>query len=256
MNALFAALSISIAALDSTSGPAVGKTSDAPRILIVLTSHDQKGSTGQKTGYYLSEVTHPMKVFERAGAQVEFASIKGGEPPVDGLNLDDATNAHYWNSEKFRSAVRNTIAIDQVQSNRYQAIFFAGGHGTMWDFPDSPAVQRVTREIYERGGVVAAVCHGPAALVNVKLSSGDYLLKGKRFAAFTDEEERAVKLESVVPFLLASTMQARGGTHEAAANFQAKVVSDQRLVTGQNPASATGVAEAVLHQLKTTEVSK
>jgi putative intracellular protease/amidase len=111
MNALFAALSISIAALDSTSGPAVGKTSDAPRILIVLTSHDQKGSTGQKTGYYLSEVTHPMKVFERAGAQVEFASIKGGEPPVDGLNLDDATNAHYWNSEKFRSAVRNTIAI-------------------------------------------------------------------------------------------------------------------------------------------------
>jgi putative intracellular protease/amidase len=134
----------------------------------------------------------------------------------------------------------------------YQAIFFAGGHGTMWDFPDSPAVQRVTREIYERGGVVAAVCHGPAALVNVKLSNGDYLLKGKRFAAFTDDEERAVKLESVVPFLLASTMQARGGTHEAAANFQAKVVSDQRLVTGQNPASATGVAEAVAMQLTTT----
>jgi putative intracellular protease/amidase len=107
-------------------------------------------------------------------------------------------------------------------------------------------VQRITREIYENNGVVAAVCHGPAALVNVKLSNGAYLVADKHVSAFTDAEEAAVKLEGIVPFLLASTLQARGASHEAAPNFQAKVVRDGRLVTGQNPASAAGVAESVI----------
>ena len=214
-------------------------------VLFVLTSHGAKGASGKPTGFYLAEVTHPLAVFDAAGIAVEFASIQGGEPPVDGLALDDAINARYWNDAAFRSRIAATARLDDIDSARYAAIFFAGGHGTMWDFPGSPAVQRVTREIYEAGGIVGAVCHGPAALVNVKLSDGRYLVDGKRVSAFTDAEEAAVQLDSVVPFLLASTLVERGARHEAAPNWQAQVIAEQRLVTGQNPQSATGVAEAL-----------
>jgi putative intracellular protease/amidase len=237
-------------AMSAALGAPSSKPESAPRILMVLTSHSQKGDTGQPTGFYLSEVTHPVAAFEAAGFQVEYASIQGGEAPVDGLNLDDATNARFWKNAEFRSAIRTTLKLDDVKSERYAAVFYAGGHGTMWDFPDSAAVQRVTKAIYEANGVVGAVCHGPAALVNVKLSDGSYLVAGKRISAFTDAEEVAVKLENVVPFLLASKLTERGATHEAAPNFQSKVVRDGRLVTGQNPASATGVAQAVIAAVK------
>ncbi len=224
----------------------VQPAADAPAskpVLIVLTSHGMKGDTGQPTGFYLSEVTHPLAVFEQAGLKVEFASVRGGEPPVDGLNLDDPVNARYWNDEAFRSAIRDTPSVDTIDTARYSAVLYAGGHGTVWDFPDSVGVQRIGREIYEAGGVVGAVCHGPSALVNLKLSNGRYLVEDKQVAAFTDEEERAVKLENVVPFLLASTLQKRGADHRAASNWQSQVVTDGRLVTGQNPQSAHGVGE-------------
>lgn len=214
-------------------------------VLIVLTSHGVKGSTGQPTGFYLGEVTHPMAVLEDAGIPVEFASIQGGEPPVDGLDLDDATNARYWNDPAFRETIRGTPTLASVDARRYSAILFAGGHGAAWDFPDSPAVQKQTRAMWEQGGVVAAVCHGPTALVNVKLSDGKYLVAGKNVAAFTDDEERAVKLDTVVPFLLATTLAQRGAIHHPAPDWTAKVVVDGRLVTGQNPQSAHGVGEAV-----------
>ena len=214
-------------------------------VLIVLTSHAVKGTTGEPTGFYLGEVTYPLAVFEAAGIPVEFASIQGGEAPVDGLDLNDATNARYWKDPAFREAIRTTPALDQVDAARYSAVFYAGGHGAVWDFPNSPAVQRLTRQLYEAGGVVAAVCHGPAALVNVTLSDGRYLVADKRVSAFTDDEERAVKLESVVPFLLATTLTQRGAQHQAAPDWTSKVVVDGRLVTGQNPQSATGTAEAV-----------
>jgi putative intracellular protease/amidase len=234
--------------------PSSLSASTAPKaqkpVLIVLTSHAVKGDTGQPTGFYLSEVTHPLAVFERTGLKVEFASIRGGEPPVDGLKLDDAINARYWNDPGFRDAIRNTPSVDAVDPANYSAVLFAGGHGTMWDFADSNGVQRLARVVYESGGVVGAVCHGPAALVNVKLGDGRYLVDGKRLAAFTDEEERAVQLENVVPFLLASTLVARGATHVPAPNWQAQVVTDGRLVTGQNPASAIGVGEAMTALLR------
>jgi putative intracellular protease/amidase len=219
--------------------------SDVRPVLIVLTSHGQKGSTGQATGYYLSEVTHPLAVLHEAGLVVEFASILGGEPPVDGLDLNDAVNARYWADEGFRQAVRTTPPLADVDPGRYRAVLFAGGHGTVWDFPDSPAVQTLTRAVYEQGGVVAAVCHGPSALVNVRLTGGAYLVSGKRVAAFTDAEEQAVGLTEVVPFLLASTLQLRGALHQAAPNWAEQVVVDGRLVTGQNPQSAHGVGLAL-----------
>lgn len=222
---------------------------DQKPVLIVLTSHGVKGDGGEPTGFYLGEVTHPLAVLDAAGIPVEFASIDGGEPPVDGLDLDDVTNTRYWNDNNFRNAIRTTKRLADVKPELYSAVFFAGGHGAMWDFPVSPAVQRVTRDIFEAGGVVAAVCHGPAALANVTLSSGAYLVAGRNVAAFTDDEERAVKLDTVVPFLLASTLSARGAHHHPASNWTAKIVVDGKLVTGQNPQSATGVGEAVRNLL-------
>lgn len=223
--------------------------SDRP-ILIVLTSHGTQGDTGKPTGYYLGEVTHPLAVFEAAGIPVEFASVQGGEPPVDGLDLDDATNARYWNDPAFRAAIRATPKVADIDPSRYGAVLYAGGHGTVWDFPEHPDVQRIGRAIWQAGGVVGAVCHGPTALVNLTLDDGTHLVAGKRVAAFTDEEERAVGLEHVVPFLLASTLQQRGAIHVPAANWQAQVVTDGRLVTGQNPASAHGVGEAMVAALR------
>ncbi|NUS67489.1 MAG: type 1 glutamine amidotransferase domain-containing protein [Ensifer adhaerens] len=222
------------------------ETTSVPKkpVLFVLTSHGTKGEGGP-TGFYLGEVTHPLAVLEAAGIAVEFASIKGGEPPVDGLDLNDGTNARYWDDEAFRAAIRTTARLDDIDPDRYAAIFFAGGHGAMWDMPQSSAVDRVTRSVFEAGGAVAAVCHGPAALVNVKLSDGRYLVAGRNVSAFTDSEERAVGLDKTVPFLLASTLVERGATHHPAADWTSKVVVDGRLITGQNPQSATGVGEAL-----------
>ena len=225
-------------------------SNDLKPVLFVVTSNNVKGDTGIPTGYFLSEVTHTLAKVEAAGLNVEFASIKGGEPPVDGLDLKDQINARYWNDEKFKEAMHNTPRLGDVDSSRYSAIFFAGGHGTMWDFPESPAVQRVTREIYEAGGIVSAVCHGPAALVNVVLSDGSYLVAGKRVAAFTNDEEEEVKATDIVPFLLSTALIERGAIHQPAANWSANVVADGRLVTGQNPASAGGVGDALVELLK------
>lgn len=214
-------------------------------VLFVLTSHGTKGSTGAATGYYLGEVTHPLAELQEGGIAVEFASIQGGEPPVDGLDLNDAINARFWQDAGFRHQVAHTQRLADVDPSKYSAIFFAGGHGAMWDFPQSAAVLRVTRSIYEAGGVVGAVCHGPAALVNVTLSDGTSLVAGKRMAAFTDSEERAVQLEKVVPFLLARTLVEKGALHQPAPDWNPQVVVDGRLVTGQNPQSASGVGAAM-----------
>jgi putative intracellular protease/amidase len=239
MSSLILAAALGLAIAAESPPPAVKP------VLIVVTSHGEKGPGGAPTGYYLGEVTHPLAVLEAAHIPVEFASIQGGEPPVDGLELEDPVNARYWADPAFRDSMRKTRRLDDVDAARYSAVLFAGGHGAMWDFADSPAVQAVARDIYERGGVVAAVCHGPAALVNVRLSSGSYLVDGKRVSAFTDEEERAVGLQDTVPFLLATTLSSRGAIHEPAANWAAKIVVDGKLVTGQNPQSATGVGEQV-----------
>lgn len=140
--------------------------------------------------------------------------------------------------------------LGELDPSRYSAVFFAGGHGTMWDFADSEAVQKTIRDIWEAGGIVSAVCHGPAALVNAKLSDGNYLVAGKKLAAFTDEEEAEVKYTQVVPYLLATTLKQRGALHQPAPNWSENVVTDGRLVTGQNPASAHGVGEAVVALLQ------
>jgi putative intracellular protease/amidase len=215
------------------------------RVLVVLTSHAQLGSTGVPTGAYLSEVTHVYWALQRAGIEVDFASPAGGRVPLDGVDRKDADNARFLDDPHVLARLHESQRADAVDPARYAAIFYAGGHGTMWDLPENAALARVAGAIYDAGGAVAAVCHGPAGLVNIRLASGTYLVAGKDVAAFTDDEERAVGLTEVVPFLLASKLVERGANHKAAPDFVANVVVSERLITGQNPASARGVGEAL-----------
>ena len=214
-------------------------------VLCVVTSAHVKGETGISTGFWMAELTHPLAKLKDAGLAVEFASIQGGQPPIDGFDLNDPVNARFWADVDFRRAMRNTLRLADVDPARYSAIFFAGGHGVMWDFPQSEAVQRVTRAIYENGGLVSAVCHGPAALVNVRLSSGAHLVAGKKLAAFTNAEEADMHAVDIVPFLLASALVDHGALHQPGDNWSTQVVTDGRLITGQNPQSAAGVGEAL-----------
>lgn len=223
---------------------------EAPkRVAIVLTNHGQLGTTGRSTGFFLSEATHPHGVFMRAGYTVDFVSPQGGVAPMDGVDTSDPINAAFLSNAALVEHTKKTLPISEVRANHYDAVFFAGGHGTMWDFPTDRGIQALTREVYERGGVVAAVCHGPAALVNVRLSSGAYLVEGKEVSSFTNEEEMAVNLANVVPFALESRLRERRASFQKAPNFEKMVAVSERLVTGQNPASASGVAEAVVKLL-------
>jgi len=220
-------------------------------VLCVVTSNNVKGESDIPTGFWLSELTHAIHQLETAGLQYGLASVKGGEPPIDkdSLDLSDPVNAHYMNDAHFQHELKNTLKIDDADASKYSAIFFAGGHGTMWDFADSKGIQRVTKEIYENGDVVSAVCHGPAALVNVKLSDGSYLVNGKKLAAFTNKEEDEVQGTDIVPFLLETALVNDGALHQEAPNWSKNVIVDGRLITGQNPASAAGVGEEVAKYL-------
>ena len=222
----------------------------AQKVLIVLTSHDTLGDTGKETGFYLPEVTHPLDAFNRAGLTVDFVSPKGGKAPMVGIDLADPLNKAFLDDSEQVARVENTLNPSQIDPAEYGAIFYAGGHGTMWDFADNQELAGIAAAIYEAGGIVGAVCHGPAALVNIKLSDGAYLVANKTVAAFTNEEEAAVGLTDIVPFLLEAKLIERGANFTKVANFQVCVVASDRLVTGQNPASAAGVGEKMVELIE------
>lgn len=220
---------------------------DPKRVLFVLTSNDTLGDTGEATGYHLAEVSHPYYVLAEAGVIIEFASVKGGPVPMDPGSRDeqDPDNKRFLSDEICQNKMGGTLSADQIDPERYDAIYFPGGHGTMWDLPDNISLAEATRTVDANGGVVAAVCHGPAALINVHDDQGNYLVAGREVSAFTDGEERAVELDGVVPFLLSSTLAERGAVLQAADNFEKCVSVDGNLVTGQNPASARAVGEQI-----------
>jgi putative intracellular protease/amidase len=226
------------------------QTENVKRILFVVTSHGELGSTGKPTGYYLSEVTHPWDVLAEAGYEIYFVSPLGGKAPVTAFNMEDSVNRKFWQNEKYRHRIENTMKPEDVKSSDYVAIHYAGGHGTMWDFPGDTLIAKIGAEIYDQNGVVSAVCHGPAGLLNIRLSDGSYLVSGRRVNAFTNEEEAAAGLDGVVPFLLEDGLRKRGAIYEKSAPWQKHIAIDGRLVTGQNPASAHAVGEAVLQQLR------
>lgn len=226
------------------------------KALIVVTGHSQLGDTGEETGWHLSEVSHVYWPLINAGFAVEFASPSGGEALIDqeSIQLDDPENKSFIDKLKIANALK-TMALREVNPDQYQVIYFAGGHGTMWDFPDNPNIDEITRSIYEKGGIVAAVCHGPSALTSVKLTDGEYLIKDKKINSFTDEEERAVGKENVVPFLLETRLRERGAIFEGGSNFSEKVVVDGRIITGQNPQSASALGREIVKKWNQLELS-
>lgn len=223
----------------------------ADKVLMVLTSHSELGTSGKPTGFWLSELTHPYYVIKDAGYTVDVVSIKGGIAPIDPGSMEqtDPINQRFLADAELMAKVLTTEPLADVDSSAYRAIIFAGGHGTMWDFANNAAVNQSAANIYQTGGVVAAVCHGPAALTGIKLADGNYLVADKKLAAFTNEEEAAIELTKVVPFSLEDKLKTLGAVYVTAPAWSENVVVDQRLVTGQNPQSAHKLGEAVVKLL-------
>jgi putative intracellular protease/amidase len=219
------------------------------RILFVLTSHGRLGETGEDTGFYFGEVTHPWDALTCAGHSVEFASPLGGTAPRTRVKLDDPMDRAFLENAHAVQGIDNTMPLSDVTPSRYSAIHLPGGHGTMWDFAQDERLGDVVTEIYEEGGVVSAICHGPAGLVNAKLSDGSYLIAGKRLTSFTDSEERAVDKARIVPYLLETALRERGASYRAVADFDPHVEVDDRLLTGQNPLSSRLLGNAIVRAL-------
>lgn len=219
------------------------------KILVVVSSLDKK-TPDQVGGFWFPELTHPVEVFDKAGLDYDIASPQGGLAPFDGFDLKDHATLDFWTNPRHRNKLGNTIKLSQVDQSKYAAILLVGGHGPMWDFVKNPELIAIIRSMYERNAVISAVCHGPAGLVNVRLANGEPLIKGRRLTSFTAEEERDRKYDTIVPFELEAALKNAGATFEEAPIFENKVVIDGRLITGQNPASAKALGEAVVAALR------
>lgn len=226
------------------------------RILFVVTSADRMGNAPDPTGSWLEEIAAPYYTFLDARCEVTLASPKGGAAPIDPKSNDaenqTASTRRFDADEKAMAALKSTKALSALNPDAYDAIFFAGGHGTMEDFPTSANVKHFVEHFYAAGKPVSSVCHGPACLVNAVKPNGEPLVRGHRFTCFSDAEETTIGLEKLVPFMLESRLTQQGGKVTVALPFSPCVVVDHQLITGQNPASAIPVAEAVIHQLRAT----
>src|SRR3954452_20174237 len=224
------------------------------KILIVLTSHDQLGNTGKKTGFWLEEFTTPYYILKDAGMEIILSSPKGGKPPIDPIsdrpeNLTLSTKRFHQDSTA-QSELANTKQLAEVSAEDFDAVFYPGGHGPMWDLPDNPASVALLETFVKAGKPVGAVCHAPVALVNVRGRDGEYLVKGKRGTGFSNSEEEAVGLTAVVPFLLEDRLKERGGVFSKGPDWAPYVQVDGKLVTGQNPASSEAGAKELLKLLR------
>jgi len=222
------------------------------KILAVVTSTEIIGNTGKPTGYELTELSRAYLVFKANGFEVDIASPLGGKPPMI-LDDDDMGPYDYafLNDPEAQRKTGNTIPMEEVIIEDYQAVFFAGGKGAMFDFPDNKDIQRLVSSYYQSNKIVGAVCHGPAALVNVKLSDGSFLLKNKEVSSFTNEEELLLISDaaSIFPFMLQDELTAKGAVFNEGTMYLENVSHDENLVTGQNPWSTWAVAETMIKQL-------
>ncbi|MDR7069749.1 putative intracellular protease/amidase [Pseudoxanthomonas japonensis] len=224
------------------------------KILMVLTSHDRLGDTGHKTGFWLEEFAAPYYVFKDAGADLVLASPKGGQPPLDPKS--DAPDAQTAATVRFNedaealATLATTQRLKDVVDSDFDAVFYPGGHGPLWDLAEDADSIRLVEQTLSAGKPVAAVCHGPAVFRHTRGALGEPLVKDKRVTGFSNEEEAAVGLSEVVPFSLEDELRKNGARYERGAVWQSYVVTDGRLVTGQNPASSEAVAEDVLRLLR------
>lgn len=224
------------------------------KILIVLTSHDQLGSTGKKTGFWLEEFAAPYYVFKDAGAEITLASPKGGQPPLDPKSeaqdaLTDATK-RFEGDQAAQRDLANTLKLSTLSADGFDAIFFPGGHGPLWDLAEDTDSIRLIEHFAAQNQPIGAVCHAPAVFRHPKGADGRPLVSGKIVTGFTNTEEEGVGLTDVVPFLVEDMLKANGGEYQKGADWEPFVLTDGKLVTGQNPASSEEAARKLLELLK------
>ena len=254
-NALLLFVAIFLLGQTGTAQAQAGKESAHPQptlpmkhILFIVTNTAEIGPKHRKTGYFFPEVAHPYHEFTAQGYTVDFATLKGGTPPYDGYDATDPLQQEFLNSKGF-ARLGNSRPLREVDTRAYDAVFIPGGLGPMVDLAQDPLVKKTVVEVYERGQVLGAVCHGPVALLNAKLSNGKYLVDGKQISAFTEEEENGYAIADV-PFILEKALREQGARFAEVKPWQPLSVVDGLLVTGQNPASATAVARDMIKLLE------
>lgn len=224
------------------------------KVLMVLTSHSELGNTGKKTGFWLEEFAAPYYVFKEAGADITLASPAGGQPPLDPksdmLDFQTPLTQRFKADSAAQQALANTVKLDSVSADDFDTVFYPGGHGPLWDLAES-ATSIALIETFERAGKpIGFVCHAPGALRHVKTASGEPLVKGRTVTGFTNGEEADVELTDVVPFLIEDEFIAQGAHYQKGPNWAPFILEDGKLVTGQNPASSEGVAQALVAMLR------
>jgi putative intracellular protease/amidase len=224
------------------------------KILMVLTSHGEMGDTGKKTGFWAEEFAAPYYELADAGAEITLASPKGGQPPIDPSSELPGAQTKFTHrldkDEPLKQKLAHTLKLSDVKAADFDAVFFPGGHGPMWDLVKDTNSIALLEAFQQQGKPMALVCHAPCALLKVKLSNGDPLLKGRKVTGFSDTEEAAVKLTKVVPFLLEDELKKAGGQYSKGPDWGVYVETDGSLITGQNPASSAEAAKALLKLLR------
>ncbi|KZL26727.1 type 1 glutamine amidotransferase domain-containing protein [Pseudovibrio sp. Ad37] len=222
-------------------------------VLMVLTSHDKLGNTGEKTGFWLEEFAAPYYVFKDAGATITLASPAGGQPPLDPKSdlpdFQTAATDRFKADAAANDALANTVKLDGVSVDAFDAVFYPGGHGPLWDLVDNTASISLIEQLYSAGKPVGVVCHASAALVNAKAADGSALVNGKKVTGFSNTEEDAVQLTDVVPLLVEDALQEKGAIYEKGADWGSFILEDGNLISGQNPASSEAAAKAILARL-------
>jgi len=224
------------------------------KVLIVLTSHSDLGNTGEKTGFWVEEFAAPYYVLADAGAELAIASPKGGQPPVDpkseAPDMQTVATKRFYRDYDLIDKVAHTLKLSEVNEADYDAVFYPGGHGPLWDLATDAQSIALIENFYKHNKPVAFVCHAPAALINVKAPNGEPLVKDKEVTGFSNSEEEAVKLTKIVPFLLEDEIKKLGGQYSSGPDWGVYVKTDGLLITGQNPASSEAAAKVLLEELK------
>jgi len=224
------------------------------KVLIVLTSHSELGDTGKKTGFWVEEFAAPYYEMADAGAEITLASPKGGQPPIDPKSEEAEAQTKFTQrfdkDEPLQQKLAHTLKLSDVKASDYDAVFYPGGHGPLWDLTKDAHSIALIEAFHQQNKPMALVCHAPCALLNVKLPNGDFLIKGRNVTGFSDTEEAAVKLTKVVPFLLEDELKKTGGHYRKGPDCSVYVQTDGMLITGQNPASSAEAAKVLLKLLK------
>lgn len=224
------------------------------KVLIVLTSHSDLGNTGKKTGFWVEEFAAPYYVMKDAGVDITLASPKGGQPPIDPKSEEPsnqtAATKRFYEDKELQKLLSNTTKLSEVSAEDFDAVFYPGGHGPLWDLSSDKNSIALIEKFWKDKKPVAAVCHAPSVLLNAKDENGEPLVKGKNVTGFTNSEEEAVELTDIVPFLLEDELKNKGGNYSKKEDWASYVVTDGRLITGQNPASSEEAAKKLLELLQ------